>query len=152
MIYRLIMIIGIIVTLTGCFRVSSGTEIKINNVTQVEYKDIKEDVEDIITKLEPPFDCEYDKKYWKANRDNGELICRGDPLANIYVDIKEKNISLFYNGTYAFWMPTKEIITDEHNKMQKLFLELATKYKREYEDVEVIFYHHDLPKEGRKIF
>ncbi|WP_428025389.1 hypothetical protein [Arcobacter sp.] len=131
--------------------VTSGTEIRINNVTQVEYDEMKKDFRIMITNLNPPFDCEFDKKYWKADRDSGELICQDYNYNHIYMEMKENNISIYYGGSTSFGLPTKMIITDEHKKIQKIFLNLATKYKKKYKDVKVIFYHRDLPKEGKRL-
>ena len=154
MIYKSILIVCLVFILNGCFRVSSGTQIKIDNLTQVEYTQIKKDVQNIATTFKPPFDCQYDEKYWKANREKGQLICMGDPIGDIFTDMTKKVIRIDYSGTYAFWIPKKEIITDEHKKIQKLFLELAKKYKKRYPKsvIEVIFRHHDLAKDGRKLF
>lgn len=148
MIYRVLMIFGVIFTLNGCFHVGSSTEIIINDVTKIEYEKIKKDVRNRVTALNPPFDCESDKEYWKANREKGELICNNGTL---YTEMNENNVNIIYSGGTEFWVPTKMIITNEHKKIQKLFLELASKYKKKYKNVSLIFYHNDLPKEGRKL-
>ncbi|WP_299854001.1 hypothetical protein [Sulfurimonas sp.] len=149
MIYKVIMALGLMFILNGCFTIVSSTEIKINKVTKDEYEQIKKDIRDRVTALNPAFDCDSDDR-WKANRDNGELICNHGML---YTEMHENNVSVVYATAPAFWIPTKEIITDEHKKMQKLFLKLAKKYKQKYKDstVEIIFYHTDLPKGGKQL-
>lgn len=157
MIYRLIFTLGLIFTLTGCFRIGSTTKILIKNSTKSEYEEIKKEILNIITTLNPPFDCSYDNESWKANRDDGELICMRN-FGNLYTELDQNSIKIVYNGEYNFLIPTielikKEIITEEHKKIQKLFLQLAENYHKKYKNstVEVRFYHTDLSKGGRQL-
>ena len=132
--------------------VPSSTKIQIVDVMPIEYTEIKKDVLSVITNLNSPFDCEFDKKYWQENRDSGELICQDNTGSELYMGLYDNNISIIYSGGDSFWFPTNEKITNEHKTMQILFIKLASKYKYEYKkDVRVIFYHRDLPKEGRKL-
>ncbi len=167
MIYKILMIFGIIFSFSGCFSIGSGTSIEIQGLTQSEYEQIKEDIRDVITKLNPPYDCEFNKEIWQENRNAGQLIChdtsryqsdREAGSITVYQDDNNMTVIAF-GDSHRFWIPTqefivKEIITEEHQKIQKLFLILAAKYKKEYSysRVEVIFYHHDIAGDSRKIF
>lgn len=133
--------------------ISSATEIKINNVIEKDYDEMKQDVKVLITKLNPPFDCEFDKKYWKANRDSGDLICQDQNYNDLYMGMKDSNISIYYDGGASFLLPTKEKITDEHKMIQGVFLGLGYYLQKKYnQDVKVIYYHRDLPNEGKVLF
>lgn len=151
MTFQIIIVLGLIFLLNGCFHIGSGTVIKISGVTQLEYENIKKDIRKSVTQLNPPMDCDSDESF-KTNRDTGELICE---YGNLYTEVSENNASVVYAGGTEFWIPIgKEIISDQHQEIQKLFVSLAMKYKKlyPYSTVEVIFYHQDLPKEGRKLF
>lgn len=147
MIRSIIIILGLMILFSGCFTVVSSTIIQINNVNQNEYNNIKQDIKHFIINLNKPmdFDCEFDNKMWKENRENGDLICRSIYLGDIQVYREENMVKVTYSRAPAFFIPTKEIITDEHKIMQGIFLGLGYYFKEKYKkDVKVIFYHRDL--------
>lgn len=148
MISRIIILLGIIFSLSGCFYIGSSTIIKIGGLGNSEYEFIKQDIRNTIKELNLTFDCDSDNETWGPNREKGELICNNSSL---YVEMQDGYVNIAYIGSGSFWIPTKEIITNEHKRMQKIFLELAKKYKIKYKDVSLYFYHDSLPKEGRKL-
>lgn len=161
------MIFGIAFILSGCFSIGSGTSIEVQGLTQSEYAQIKEDIRGVITTLNPPYDCEYNEEMWQENRDAGQLICHDTSSyrsnreeGGITVSMDDNNMTIIaFGDSHRFWIPTqefivKEIVTKEHQEMQKLFLTLAAKYKKEYphSKIEVIFHHHDILGDSRKLF
>ena len=148
MIFKFIIIFGLSLTINGCFNVGSGTEIIINGITQEQYEEVKKDTRNNAMKLNPPLDCDSidaSKIYRKEN----QLVC---DYGSLYTNISENNVSIVYAGGTGFWIPTNEIITDKHKKIQKLFIQMAKKYKKIYKkDVNVIFYHDDILPDGKRI-
>lgn len=157
----LIIIVGQFILMCALFaylpfmNVVSSTIIQIDNVNQDEYKKIKQDIEGFITNLDKPmnFDCEFDNEMWKGNRENGDLICRSVYFGRLSVSIKNNNINIGYSGTSSFWIPTEGVISDQHKVMQGILLGLGYHFQQKYnKDVKVIFYHKDLPEEGKQLF
>lgn len=132
--------------------VPSSTAIKIVDANQKQYEEIKKDIRQVVTNLTPPFDCEYGQKELGYTPD--ELIaCHLYNYGTIYISKEDNNVKISYSGGTSFLLPTNEKISDEHKEMQQLFLKLGAKYKKQYQkDVKVIFYHSDLPKDGRRLF
>lgn len=148
MINKLILLLNLLFILNGCFHVSSGTVLTIYSNTELDYKEISEDIRSNIIKFNTSFDChsnEASTRYQKKD----QVICN---YGTLYTENNRNSINVIFSGGSEFWIPTKEIITDEHKQIQKLFLKLGLKYKKKYKDVKVIFYHDDLPKEGKRLF
>jgi hypothetical protein len=157
----LIIIVGQFILMCALFaylpfmNVVSSTIIQIDNVNQDEYKKIKQDIEDFITNLDKPmkFDCEFDNEVWKSYRDKGNMMCRSVYFGDIYMDMKENIVEITYSGTSSFWIPTEGVISDQHKVMQGILLGLGYHFQQKYnKDVKVIFYHRDLPEEGKRLF
>jgi hypothetical protein len=145
------MTLGLMLILNGCFHVDSSTEMKITKVSNKDFEEIKKEIKCIAnTFIRSDYDCEHEKDEFDIKDDI--LYCYGY-YGIIHVTYKNKSVFIKYGGAHSFWIPTKEVITDEHKKIKKLFVKLAKKYHKKYptSTIKVVFYHNDLPEDGKKL-
>ena len=153
MIYKFIVTLGVLFLLTGC-SLRTSTDIILYDMSKEEYEKIKQDIINIANLYS--FDCEYNQEDWQESRDKGVLYCDSMNFSLLFSEIKENNIELYYGGDYTFFIPPMFVsnwtMTDEHKKIQKLFLELAKKYHNKYKDkiIEVRF-HQNNTKETKQL-
>ena len=150
--YKKVLVVLSLLFLVGCTKQSSTTLI-IEDMNMSEYDKIKTELKTYMEQT-LKIDCDDpEHEYLRKTPSGDNLICQnGFLVTNRNQDGSfpkqgdKFSITITYGDSPVYFISFSPRISEEHKEIQKDILSIASKYKKRYKNVQVIFRHTDYEK------